>query len=370
MNSDPLYIVPEGVQTRWASPENFGAQKGGACAQDDGRKRSACFPIPAGGEKVLLDVKETSGTVRRIWVTIDNRSAKMLRGLRLEAYWDGAQTPAISVPLGDFFCQGLGRMATLQSALFSSPEGRSFTSYIPMPFRSGARIVVTNQSGQDLGSFYYDIDCTIGDAHPENVTYLHACWRRENPTTFRQDYEILPLVKGRGRFLGSNVGVIADTGTYFRSWWGEGEVKIYLDGDTDHPTLCGTGTEDYIGTGWEQGQYTHPYQGCSIADHAKFQYNFYRLHIPDPVYFQQSARVTIQQIGCWSPDSLPQMFGTGLQLYHGEARIDMQARIQEKSYGIFERQDDWSSCAWFYLDSPVNELPALPPAAERFAGLA
>jgi len=369
MNNDPLYLVPGGVQTRWASPENFGARKGGACANDDGRKRSAFFPIPAGEAKTLLDLQGVSGTVRRIWVTINDRSPKMLRGLRLEAFWDGAETPAISVPFGDFFCQGLGRMAPLQSALFSSPEGRSFTCYIPMPFRSGARIVVRNETDADLWAFFYDIDCTVGDAHPAEVTYLHACWRRENPTIFRQDYEILPLVRGRGRFLGSNLSVIADTGTYFRAWWGEGEVKIYLDGDTDHPSLCGTGTEDYIGTGWEQGQYTHLYQGCTIADHAKFQYSFYRLHVPDPVFFQQDARVTIQQIGCWSPDSLPQMHGTGLQLYHGDGAIDMPARIQEKGYGIFERRDDWSSCAWFYLDRPANDLPALLDAPLRWAGL-
>lgn len=141
---------------------------------------------------------------------------------------------------------------------------------IPMPFRTGARIVVHNESGKDLSAFFYDIDCTIGDEHPENAAYLHAIWRRENPTTFQQDYEILPLVRGSGHFWKIDLGVIADTGTYFRSWWGEGEVKLYLDGDTDHPTLSGTGTEDYIGTAWEQGQYAHLYQGCTIADHARF----------------------------------------------------------------------------------------------------
>ena len=369
MFNDPLYIVPPNVHTRWASPENFGALKGGACANDDGRKRSAWFTLKAGESKALLNLSETSGTVRRIWATIEDRSPRMLRGLRIEAYWDGASEPAISAPFGDFFSHGLGRMTAFQSALFSSPEGRSFNCIVPMPFRSGARIVVTNESGIDQRLFFYDIDCTIGDEHPENVTYLHAIWRRENPTTFRQDYEILPLVRGTGRFLGANLGVIADTGTYFRSWWGEGEVKMYLDGDSDHPTLSGTGTEDYIGTAWEQGPYAHLYQGCTVADHARFQYTFYRLHVPDPVYFHQSARVTIQQIGCWSPDNLPAMAGTGLQLYHGDEAVDMPARVKEKSFDIFERRDDWSSCAWFYLDSPTNALPAIVPAAERWAGL-
>src|ERR1019366_842379 len=99
----------------------------------------------------------------RIWVTIDNRSPKMLRGVKFEAFWDGASTPAISSPLADFFSNGLGRMATFQSALFASPEGRSFNCYAPMPFRKGAQIVVTNETDTDLGAFYYDIDCTIGD---------------------------------------------------------------------------------------------------------------------------------------------------------------------------------------------------------------
>lgn len=370
INSAPLYLVPKNIHSRWASPENPTAQKGRACYGNDGRKRRACFPIKAEESATLLDMQTTSGTVHRIWITINDRSPKMLRGLRLEAFWDGAATPAISTPLSDFFSIGLGRMTTFQSALFASPEGRSFNCYIPMPFRTGVRIIVSNETDTDLWAFFYEIDCTVGDAHPDIATYLHAHWRRENPTTFLRDYEILPLVQGRGRFLGCNVGVIANTGTYFKSWWREGEVKVYLDGDTEYPTLCGTGTEDYIGTGWGQGQYAGLYQGCHLADHDKYHYCFYRLHVPDPIWFQQDARVTIQQIGCWDPNTLPQMAGLGVPLVIGKTAIDLPAAIKAKGYGLFERQDDWSSCAWFYLDQPANGLPALPPAAERFAGLA
>lgn len=369
MLNEPLFVIPQGVQTRWASPENFGAGKGAACAGTDGRKRSAWFRLPAGETRDLLSLTAQSGTVRRIWMTIDDRSPEMLRGLRLEMFWDGATTPAVSTPLGDFFGVGLGRMARLQSALFASPEGRSFTCYAPMPFRSGARITVTNDSGRDLGLLFYDVDCTLGDEHGPDVAYLHAHWRRESPTTLMRDYELLPRVEGRGRLLGVNVGVIANTSRYFRSWWGEGEVKIFLDGDTDQPTLCGTGTEDYIGTGWTQGQYTDPYQGCPIADHDRFQYCFYRLHVPDPVWFQHDIRATIQQIGCWDPVSLPQLYATGEQLQLGQDPVDIPARLRDMPYGIFERQDDWSSCAWFYLDRPENGLPPLAPIAERVAGL-
>ncbi len=369
MTSDPLYLVPRNVHTRWASPENQSAEKGCACSGNDGRKRRPCFPIRAGESATLLDVCG-AGTVRRIWITIDNRTPQMIRGLRFEAFWDNEPVPAVSAPLGDFFSLGLGRMAVFHSALFASPEGRSFNCYAPMPFRTAAKIVVHNETDTDLGSFFYDADYTLGDAHPDTAAYFHAHWRRENPTTFKRDYEILPRVQGRGRFLGCNLGVIANTGVYFTSWWGEGEVKAYLDGDEATPTLCGTGTEDYIGTGWGQGQYAGLYQGCHVADHDKHHYCFYRLHTLDPVWFQQDARVTIQQIGCWDPNTLPQMAGTGVPLVLGEAAIDMPARVKEKGYGLFERQDDWSSCAWFYLDRPMNGLPTLPPAAERSAGLA
>lgn len=365
----PLYAIPTNVHTRWASPENFAAGKGAACQGNDGRKRSPCFPIKAGESKTLLDLKGTSGTIRRIWVTIDNRSPKMLRGLKIEIFWDGAETPAVSAPFGDFFSMGLGRMATFQSALFASPEGKSFNCYVPMPFHTGARMVVTNESDADLGAFYYDVDLTVGDDHPAEMAYLHTCWRRENPTTARRDYEILPHVAGRGRFLGSNSGVIANTQLYFKSWWGEGEVKVFLDGDTDHPTLCGTGTEDYIGTGWGQGQYASHYQGCHVADHDRFQYCFYRLHLPDPIWFHQDIRVAIQQIGCWDPQTIPQLHGTGLQLDLGGKPVDMAAAAKERRYGLYERQDDWSSCAWFYLGQAQRVLAPLAPVAERIQGL-
>jgi hypothetical protein len=370
VTTDPLFVVPSGAHTRWASPENPQGRKGGACANDDGRKRLPCVPVPAGASRVLLDLAGTPGVIRRIWVTISDRSALMLRGLKLEAFWDGASRAAISAPLGDFFSLGLGRMTSFQSALFSSPEGRSFLCFTPMPFRRGARLVLTNESGVDLGSLFYDVDFTVGDRQAPTMAYLHAHWRRESPTTAGRDYEILPRVHGRGRFLGCNVGVIADTETWFTAWWGEGEVKVYIDGDTDHATLCGTGTEDYIGSGWGQGQYSGLYQGCHVADHESFRYCFYRLHVPDPVWFHRDLRVTIQQIGCWDPQTLPRMAAAGRRLQLGGAPIDVEARVAEKGYGLFERQDDWSSCAWFYLASPTNDLPPLPAAAERTAGLA
>ena len=372
MFNESLYTVPAGVATRWASPENFSAAKGAAGAGNAGRKGSACFPLAAGESRVLADVQGVAGMVRRIWVTISDRSPRMLRGLRLDGYWDGAATPAISAPLGDFFGVSLGRIVPFQSALFTSPEGRSFTSYLPMPFRAGMKLVVTNESGTDLGMLFYDVDLTLGDVHGPDAMYLHACWRRERPTTLQRDYEILPKISGRGRFLGANLGVIADQGRYFKSWWGEGEVKVYLDGDADLPTLSGTGTEDYIGTGWGQGAYSHLYQGCPLADQERMQYGFYRYHLPDPVYFAEDARVTIQQIGCWDPEAKQQMHYLGDPVYlagPGLQPLDLSKDSGANSWGLFERQDDWSSCAYLYLNRPDNTLPPLAPAEERMTGL-
>lgn len=374
MNFDykPLFIIPEGIESRWISPENFAGAKGVAAQKNHGRKGSPCFPMKPGESRVLADVTGTSGTIWRIWVTIHNRSPRMLRGLRLDFYWDGVLKPSFSVPFGDFFGHGLGRATTFESALFTSPEGRSFNCYIPMPFRKGFKIVATNESDEPQEALYYDIDYTIGDKHPADVLYFHAHYRRENPTTMQKDYHILPKLKGKGRFLGTNIGVIANMKLYFKAWWGEGEVKVYLDGDKEFPTLCGTGTEDYIGTGWGQGQYAHLYQGCHLADHDNFQYCFYRYHVPEPVYFHKDIRVTIQQIGCWTPDSKPLIYAAGTKIVQqreeGLVEVDLSPN-NPNEYGGFERQDDWSSCAYFYLDSPENQLGELDTVEKRVAGL-
>ncbi|HIJ65362.1 MAG TPA: DUF2961 domain-containing protein [Candidatus Hydrogenedentes bacterium] len=364
--------MPEGVETRWASAENWKGEKGAAAQANAGRKGSAAFVLKAGEEKVLAEATGRSGMVRRIWVTLGDRSPEMLRGIRLDMYWDGASKPAVSAPVGDFFCHGLGRMATFENALFSSPEGRSFNCCVPMPFRTGMKIVARNETDKDQPAFFYDVDYTRGDAHGEEVAYFHAHYRRENPTQLQRDYELLPKLAGRGRFLGVNIGVMADTGRYFHSWWGEGEVKVYVDGDEAFPTLSGTGTEDYIGTGWGQGQYAHLYQGCHVADHEKLQYCFYRLHVPDPIYFGQDIRVTIQQIGCWGPDTKPLMHNAGKPIYlagPGLREADLSESGNTGPYGLFERQDDWSSCAYFYLDKPESNLPPIEPFEKRVAGL-
>ena len=366
-DAQALYTLPDRMETRWASPENPTGARGAGGEANAGRKGSPFIAVPAGGRVVLAEASGTSGLVRRIWVTLSDRTPAMLRGIRIEMFWDGAGTPAVSAPLGDFFGHALGEMRPFQSALFSSPEGRSLVTIVPMPFRTGMRIVLTNETSTALEQLFYDVDYTVGDAVGADALYFHAVFRRERPTTIQRDYEILPHVTGRGRYVGATLGVIADTTRYGKSWWGEGEVKVYLDGDSARPTLNGTGTEDYIGTAYGQGPYAQAYQGCPLADEERFRYGFYRLHVPDAIYFRSQARVTIQQIGYYGTGEMGPLMTRGQPvMLAGAGPVPMDLTKPDQ---LFERQDDWSSVAYFYLDRPENGLPAIPPLADRVAGL-
>jgi len=372
--ADDMFVLPAGVHTRWASAENWDAQPGAAGKENFGRKGSPCRrPLKAGESFVMAHAENTSGIVRRMWITLDDRTPALMRGIVLRMYWDGAEKPAVEVPLGDFFCQALGRPVEFENAWFDNAEGRSFACRIPMPFRKSFRITATNESDKDVAMFFYDVNFTVGDRQGPDMGYFHAHFRRENPTTLRSDFEILPKVEGRGRFLGCTLGAIANTRAYGRSWWGEGEVKMYLDGDREHPTLCGTGTEDYIATGWGQGRYSKMWHGCPLADDKSMRFGFYRLHGPDPVYFHKDIRVTIQQLGWSQKEMAEQMKKNGLEYLilagDGNRKVSVQEVANSQNGFLFERQDDWCATTYFYLDKPANKLPAIPPYAERVAGL-
>ena len=367
--SSHLFDLPENVETKWASPENPDATKGTAAQLNNGRKGRPCFTLKAGEQTVLAHAENSSGIIRRSWMTINDRSSLMLRGLRIDIYWDGAATPAVSAPLGDFFGQGLGRMQTFESIFFSNPEGRSFNCVVPMPFRKGFRILLTNETNKDLGAIYYDVNYTLGDEILKPV-YFHAHWRREIKTTLKKDFQILPKVTGHGRYLGANFSVIENSKEYPSSWFGEGECKFYLDGDTDFPSLAGTGVEDYIGTAWGQGQYAHLYQGCHLADRERCEFAFYRYHAPDPIYFKNDISVTFQQIGFADWKVINQIGAMGkslISIKNGGELVDM--RPEPGKNALFEREDDWASCCYFYLDRPENDLPALASIEERVQGL-
>jgi hypothetical protein len=306
-------------------------------------------------------------------MTLWKINANALRGLRIEAWWDGASTSAVSAPLGDFFCHSMGHMSSFENACFASPEGRSFNCFLPMPFREGARILLVNESDEDNG-VYYEFDCTLGDRHDENMLHLHSYWRRENTTQLRRDMTILPRVEGRGRFLGCHLGVRLHP-SYKGFWWGEGEAKIYLDGDREFPTLCGTGTEDYVGTGYGQGRFDHLYQGNQFINEKKDTYGFYRLHVPDPVYFYRDVRVTIQVMGGPSfammlaaMDKDPSLrfmkAGDGTEYY---TREELEARSGHAE--AMERIDDYCATAYWYMDKSENGLGPIAGVRERLEDL-
>jgi len=376
-----LFDKPRGVQTRWISFENSTLDCGKAGLENKTAKGHAFDCLRAGETKALLDV-QGSGSIRRIWMTIDDRSPEMLRSLRLEMFWDNSASPAVSVPLGDFFGVSLGRKVAFECALFSDPEGRSFNCFIPMPFRTAARITITNDSEKDLPLLFYDIDLLINEDHSHEMLYFHANWRRESPNQLGKDFEILPRVPGAGRFLGCNIGVIVQPG-YKGSWFGEGEVKAWF-GDDEFPTLCGTGTEDYIGTGWGQGMFAQRTQGCHIADREAGQFAFYRYHVDDPIYFEDGCRISIQTIGGSGNDHVIEMMDAGMPIIpvsihpSGQALIclfdldppgDIRSGQFPEGWCNFWRQDDWSATAYFYLDNPNGCLPEIASVAERIVGL-
>lgn len=369
------------ADTRWASFENPSAAKGQGGRENRGAKGHAFDSILPGETKTILHVKG-AGEIRRIWFTISDRDPQMLRSLRLNIYWDGAASPAVSVPAGDFFGAILGRAVAFENELFANPEGRSFNCYIPMPFRNGARVTITNESQKPIPHFFYDIDFLLTAKPDPDSLYFHAVWRRERWTELGRDFEILPKVRGEGRFLGAHIGVMVHPGN--TGWWGEGEVKMYVDGDQDLPTIIGTGTEDYIGTGWGQGVFHGRFQGSLISDQKAGQYSFYRYHVPDPIYFHRDIRVTIQQIGGDTKANISALMKKGVSVT--PVSIDDEGRFHNllesspatsldqhpappTAWTNAYRRDDWSAVALFYLDSPQNGLPSLAPVAQRIEAI-
>lgn len=363
---------------RWSSFENPTAAKGQAAMENYGAKGHPSDEINAGETKVLLNTKG-SGIINRIWITIDDRSPEMLRSLKLEMFWDDASKAAVSVPFGDFFGMGLGKTAAYHNALFINPEGRSFICYVPMPFKTSAKIQITNESGKRLTHIFYDIDFQQTPWKNDNL-YFHAYWHRDTATKLAEDFELLPRVHGKGRFLGVNVGVFANP-VYENHWWGEGEVKMFLDGDTNYPTLSGTGTEDYIGTGWGQGNFYNDYAGSLYANKdGDNGWCFYRYHIPDPIFFKRDIKVVLPEMGSNKKELVAALQAKGVPLIpvtiddqHGAPKpLYKPGKVSNLSdtslpdgYVMFYRSDDVSSTAYFYLDKPTDDLPALQKLSVR-----
>jgi len=351
------------AQSRSINWENRDGSKGGACkeASDLGpsRKGSPCIGRIEPGETVSLMNIAGAGIIRHIWCTVTDETAMskfVLRDIVLRMYWDGEDTPSVEVPLGDFFLNGFARGYQVNSMLITVNPKRGMNSYIPMPFRTGAKCTIENQHSGPIDAFFFQIDYELcePDNLPEDFGYLHAQWRRQPITDKGKDYILLDGVRGRGLYLGTHLMIQS----LERYWYGEGEIKFYLDGDDLYPTQCSTGTEDYFGGAWSYGgetdehgymlekTYCTPFAGYPLYSrddtfHSDY-FNrdvppmraFYRWHIPDPVIFTEDLRVELQQIG-----SGPK--------------------------GLFERQDDLTSVAYWYQSLPKTVFPPLPPAQER-----
>ena len=336
------------TETRSISPENPDGARGGgglategtgaAAARDlgPGWKVSPSVDIAPGATLELARIAG-AGRITHLWATTHTDH---WRSLVLRAYWDEAAEPAIEVPYGDFFCSGWGRFAQVSSqVVVANPHG-GFTSYWPMPFRTGARLTLENTSDVTVG-LYFQVTYELGEVDPD-AAYLHAQWRRSAPLPDRVPHVLLEGIEGRGHYAGTYLA----WGSNAPGWWGEGEVRFWLDDDTDHPTINGTGTEDYFGGAWNfdvpgQGYtpFTTPYLGLpqvlrpdGLYD-SQQRFGMYRWHLPDPITFR-----------------------TGLP------RVDVQALGWRRDGRYLPLHDDIASTAWFYLDRPVTTRPAAPTA--------
>ena len=394
---------PRGVETRWSTPENPTGAAGAGNGTNRGAKGHAWDALPPHASLTLLQTSGP-GQVNRIKLTLQDRSPAMLRALRLEIFWDGAAKPAVSSPLGDFFGTAFGQSPAFENAYMADPEGRSYMLALPMPFRRGARVVITNDGEVKQSEIYWEVDWQHWSAAPPPGTlYLHAYWHRAQPPV-GEDFDILPRVMGHGRYLGAVVGIHAnpvytlpgrthDPGTF---WWGEGEVRMFLDGDGGalgsaaaltgraaaeaHPTLAGTGAEDYFGTAWGLAHFTTHDAGCTVANTDLLLWSCYRFHGPDPVYFHSELRVAVQQIGGGPIAEVREMARAGAPMEpvavdgeHFTRLLDLSSVPALESpqfpagWVLYRRSDDWCATAFFYLDSPTDDLPPLQPMAERAA---
>jgi hypothetical protein len=340
------------AESRSISPENRTGAKGQAARDAEGVASAAARDLGQGwkvspyvnvapGEVVELADIAGPGAIRQIWLTPAGCPWRMLV---LRMYWDDQERPSVECPLGDFFAAGWGGFDWSGHAQVSSlpvcvNPGSALSCYWEMPFRQRCRITIENRSAGEARVYYqvnYDL-CEV----PADAAYFHAQFRRSNPLPYQEVHPILTAT-GRGHYVGTYVA----WGSNSNGWWGEGEVKFYLDGDQDWPTIAYTGTEDYfLGSYnfWVNGAYqpfTTPHSGLPqvvIPDGrdvnlTQSRFGMYRWHLADPVRFATDIRVTMQALG-WRSG------GRYLPL-----------------------RDDIASVAFWYQTLPTAPFPALPDA--------
>lgn len=333
------------AKTRSISPENFTGEKGkggmategtGAGPSRDlgqGWKVSPSVFIKAGNTFTLAEI-DGPGAIQQIWMTpTGNWRYSILR-----IYWDGQETPSVECPVGDFFASGWGKFSQLSSLAVCVNPGSAFNCYWEMPFKKKCVITLSNIADEDM-VLYYQINYTLTEV-PEDCAYFHASFRRVNTLPYKEVYTILDNVQGQGHYVGTYLA----WGVNNNGWWGEGEIKFYLDDDKEFPTICGTGTEDYFCGSYnfenrdtrQYQEFTTPYAGLHQVIRPDGVYNsqtrfgMYRWHITDPIRFENNIKVTIQALG-W------------------------------RSYGRYlPLQDDIASVAFWYQTLPTAKLPELP----------
>ncbi|HWD20377.1 MAG TPA: glycoside hydrolase family 172 protein [Verrucomicrobiae bacterium] len=339
-----LYMVTD-AKSRSISPENFTGAKGQGGRATNGTGSYASRELGMGWKvspSVVIKAKTTftlaemkgPGRIQQIWMTPSGN----FRHAILRFYWDDETEPSIECPVGDFFACGLGKYAQINSLAVCVNPGSAFNCYWPMPFHKSARITMENIDEKDMW-VYYQVNYALEDV-PKDAAYLHAQFRRAAPLGDRAVYTILDGVSGRGQY----VGTYLTWETHNSGWWGEGEVKFYLDGDQDFPTICGTGTEDYFCGSYNfenhdtkrYQTFSTPYSGLAQVLPADQIYQpgqkfgLYRWHLNDPIRFEHGLKVTIQALG-W------QSGGRYLPL-----------------------KDSISSVAYWYQKEPHQKFPALP----------
>lgn len=320
-----------GAKTRSISMENRTGEKGcgGAategtgkeCARELGRgwKISPSYLLQPGEVFTMADYRG-AGAIEHIWLTCHHSK---WRSMIWRIYWDGEDSPSVEVPVGDFFCNGWGERANVCSLPVAVNPSGGFNSYFEMPFRSGFRMTMENTSSEPV-SLYYQIDFAETEVG-EDYAYFHASFRRTNPNRYMEPIVIADGIRGRGQYVGTYLAWQVNN----NGWWGEGEVKFYLDGDGAFPTVCGTGTEDYFGGAWnweqpagQYGAYSTPQLGMHQVIRpdglyrANTRFGMYRWHIGDCIRFESDLRVTVQDLG-WRSEGryLPQQSDVSATAY-------------------------------------------------------
>lgn len=319
-----------------------------ASSHAPGNSNYDCFNIKPGETATIFDVKGT-GVINHIWLTFNEAQPNWISKdgsadpseLVIRMYWDNSAEPAVEAPVGDFFASGFGLRNEIKSLPVLVEGGDAYNCYWEMPFRKAAKITITNEGKKACRSFYYQIDYTEHTRLASDVAYFCAQYRQEFPETLGKDYLIADIA-GKGHYVGTVMSVRSRS----PYWFGEGDVKFYIDGEKE-PSIWGTGTEDYFLSAWAFTKNLNPYSGCSYMNGGEEDlgtgYSIYRWHVQDPIRFNKSMRFEIEHTGWMSNDETE----TG--------KVD----------GHVQREDDIATVAFWYQQGQPKRFCTLPPAEER-----